>query len=84
MTTMKCPYCSGTGACEATLGARLRALRNDRNLTQEEMAKIAGITRPQLANLEANRSGPSMKALIAMADNLDVSTDWLLGRDKKQ
>lgn len=76
---MKCPYCDGTGECEATFGARLRALRNDKGLTQEEMSRMIGLSRPQIANLEANRSDPSMDTLRALMTKFDVSADWLLG-----
>lgn len=77
-----CPYCNGSGKCEPTFGARLRALRNDRGLTQEKMAEVAGVTRPQLANLEANRSGPNLASVVQLAEAFSVSTDWLLGRDE--
>ena len=78
---MKCPYCKGTGECETTFGARLRALRNDRGLTQEEMSRIIGIGRAQIANLEANRSEPSMDALRNIMVKFNISADWMLGRE---
>ena len=78
---MKCPYCDGTGVCEATFGARLRAARNDARLTQEAVAPHLGVSRAQLANLEANRSEPSIKVLRSAMTVFGHSADWFLGLD---
>ncbi len=78
---MKCPYCNGSGTCEATFGARLRAARNDARMTQEAVAPQLGISRAQLANLEANRSEPSLKVLRSAMEVFSHSADWFLGND---
>ena len=77
---MRCPYCKGTGKVEASFAARLRALREDKGLTQLQLSAIADVSRPQLANLEAGRSEPSIRLLTTLSTELEVSTDWLLGR----
>lgn len=78
---MKCPYCNGSGVCETTFGARLRAARNDKSLTQEALAPLLGVSRAQLANLEAGRSEPSMSVFRKVSEVLKVSADWLLGKE---
>jgi len=77
---MKCPYCSGTGKCEATLHARFRAARNDSGLTQQEIADKLSVSRAQLANLESGRTSISLPVLIEAADIFGKSLDWLSGR----
>ena len=79
---MDCPYCKGTGVCEATFSARLRAGRQNRKMTQEELAPLLGVSRPQLANLETGRSEPSMAVFRAAVEVLAVRADWLLGNEK--
>lgn len=74
-----CPTCRGAGEIRMVFGERLRAIRNDRNLSQEEMAGIIGLTRSQVANLEATRSDPTVPTLVAVARGLGVSVDFLLG-----
>ena len=77
---MKCPYCDGTGEVEASFSSRLRALRNKSGETQDVLAKAIHTSRPQLANLESGRSGPSLEVLLQIAEHYSASTDWLLGR----
>jgi transcriptional regulator with XRE-family HTH domain len=49
----------------ARLGARLRALRLQRNLTQADLASRAGISRPTLAALEREGAG-SLETLASV------------------
>lgn len=74
-----CPYCQGTGRIVASLSTRLTTLRTDRALTQDEVANAAGISRPQIANLERGRGEPSIPTLMRLAAFFHVSTDYLLG-----
>lgn len=62
------------------MGERLRSLRKSKGYTQEDLAELAGIGRPNLAKYETGKSLPSVDILIKLADALDVSTDYLLGR----
>jgi transcriptional regulator with XRE-family HTH domain len=75
-----CPYCKGTGKISPSPAVRLRALRDDRNLSQAEFANHVGISRAQIANLEAGRGTYSIELLVRIADKFQVSLDWLLGR----
>lgn len=59
---------------------RIRELRKEKNMTQSSLAAIAGITGRQFRNLETGYSTPSLETLIALADYLDVSLDYLVGR----
>ena len=59
---------------------RLRALRQDKDLTQNKLAKELCIDRKTLSNYETAYRTPSIYLVIKMADYFEVSTDYLLGR----
>jgi transcriptional regulator with XRE-family HTH domain len=59
---------------------RLQSLREDNDLTQEELSKILSINRSTLANYEAGTREPNFALLIKIADYFNVSLDYLLGR----
>ncbi|SFA76464.1 helix-turn-helix domain-containing protein [Selenomonas ruminantium] len=61
-------------------GDRLRALRQDLGLSQEEVAKKIGVSRPAYVNYEQGKSRPVRK-LQELAALFNVSTDYILGED---
>ena len=61
-------------------GDRLRALRQDLGLSQEEVAKKIGISRPAYVNYENGKSRPVRK-LQELASLFGVTTDYILGED---
>lgn len=62
---------------ESKLGEDLKGLRLQRNWTQKELSKRAGINVNSLSNLE-NGSGSSLKTLIRVLQSLD-RLEWLKG-----
>lgn len=60
-------------------GDRLRTLRKERGLTQEEFSKIIGIKRDRYAKYETGDSPVPSDLLKIMAKYFYVSTDFLLG-----
>lgn len=61
-------------------GERIRALRKQRGLNQDQLAELASLNRVTVAKYEAGRVEPGAQALVRIADALEVSTDTLLGR----
>lgn len=59
---------------------RLKDLREDSDLTQEQLSKYLNITRSALANYENEFREPPVGLLIKIADHFDVSLDYLLCR----
>ncbi|HEX7836078.1 MAG TPA: helix-turn-helix transcriptional regulator [Kofleriaceae bacterium] len=49
------------------LGARIQALRTDRDLTQEAVADRIGISQKYLSELERGQKSPSWEKLVAIA-----------------
>jgi transcriptional regulator with XRE-family HTH domain len=60
------------------LAFRLRRLREDRGLTQEELAKRSGISRVYVAFLEAGRQDPRVSIVMRLARALKVKAGALL------
>lgn len=63
-----------------SFGQRLKELRNERNLTQKELAKILMIAIPTLSHWECDYQEPAFKEIKTLSDYFNVSADYLLGR----
>lgn len=59
---------------------RLREIRMERGLTQQELGDKIGLHGMSISGYERGVKHPSFEALDNMADALDVSLDYLLGR----
>lgn len=62
----------GWEAARRTVGTRIRALRQERGLTQEALALASGVTRNVLIDVEAGRRGLLYERLFDIAAALDV------------
>lgn len=58
---------------------RLLELRNERELSQREMAKILGVSQATYNNWENSNTQPSIEQLITLARFFGVSVDFLIG-----
>ena len=66
-------------------GERIEELRKVRKITQEELAKRIGISKSQLGRIENGETKTlSSNLLMRLADEFDVSTDYILGRSNIQ
>ena len=61
-------------------GKRLKLLREEKNLSQQEMAKLLGVSRPTVTKYEIGERHPEPKAMEKMLDYFNVSLDYLFGR----
>lgn len=59
---------------------RLKYLRKEKKLTQNDMAELLGITRQGYAKYESGSGEPDIKAIDKLANFFNVTTDYLLGR----
>ena len=56
----------------------LVALRKKQNLSQQQLAKLAGMTRASIALIESGTSNPTLEALIKLSSCLKISIDELI------
>jgi transcriptional regulator with XRE-family HTH domain len=59
-------------------GDRIKALRTERKLTQEQLAKAAGISIGFLSDVETGNSKIGADKLLDLAEALDVTLDYLM------
>lgn len=63
----------------ATIGYRVRALREKRGLTQDQLAKKAGITQGTLSLIESDKTEtPSGRTMAALCAVLQTTPDFLV------
>ena len=63
---------------------RLRAARLGRGLSQGELARKSGVSENGIQGYELGKVSPGAQNLIALADALEVSLDWLCGREGRK
>lgn len=62
-----------------TLAEKMKALRKERKITQEQLANGIGVERSSIGKYETGTQ-PSTEIIGRIADYFGVSTDYLLGR----
>lgn len=62
-------------------GERLNKTRKEQGYTAQRMADLICVGLRTYRNYESGRSCPDFDKLVQIADILNVSTDYLLGRD---
>jgi len=58
----------------------IKKLREERKLSQKDIADHLGVTRQAVNSYECGRREPDFKVLIKLADYFGVTVDYLLGR----
>jgi transcriptional regulator with XRE-family HTH domain len=61
-------------------GSRLKELREEANLSLEQLAERFGTSRQVFWRYENNQREPEYEILVRIADYFGVSIDYLLGR----
>ena len=49
--------------------------RKDRNLTQEELAGIIGVSRPSISRFESGDYNPTLDMMVKIAEGLELNLD---------
>ena len=60
------------------VGARIKAARKAKHMTQEKLAAVVDLSTPHMSALERGIKQPSLETLVIIANELDVSADYLL------
>ena len=62
-----------------TLQEKIKKLRKNKNLTQSELANMAGVTKTAVYNWERGSYSPDGDNLIKLAEALGTTASYLLG-----
>lgn len=66
------------------IAENVRQLRQSRNLTQEQLARLSGVPRPTWSNLESGTANPTVAVLAKVAAALQVPVEELISPPKAQ
>jgi len=66
------------------LGQRLKLLRNEKGMTQQDMADLLGKTSRHYQAMESGKINVPGLTLIKLADFFGVSIDYLVGRSDER
>lgn len=62
------------------MNRKLRSLREDKGVTQDDVARLLGVSRTAVTYWESGTKRPDLVNLVKLADLYNVSLDYLLGR----
>jgi len=65
-------------ADDSALADRLRRTRRERSLTQEDLARISGVSQVMIAKIEQGRRQPRLPVLYQLANALDIPLSELV------
>jgi transcriptional regulator with XRE-family HTH domain len=68
------------GILMATFGQRLKRLREEKELSQQELAKLFSLSQSTIAYYELDKKQPSQKTLQRLAEFFGCTVDYILGR----
>ena len=61
------------------IGERLKKLRRDKKISQEELGAIIGVQSSAVSRYETDKDDPSDKIKVIIAKHFNISLDYLLG-----
>ena len=61
-----------------SLAEKLKILRLEHNMTQQDVATLISVARATVAGYEKKERQPSLETLAALADLFDVTVDYLI------
>ena len=63
------------------MGKRIKDMRVEKNLSQQELGDIIGVTKVSVCGYENGTRTPSLETFAILADTFGTTTDYLLGRE---
>lgn len=63
---------------------RLKQLRNDKHLTQAQVAERIGVTASMISAYESDLKQPALETVIRIANLFGVTVDYLVCREDKR
>lgn len=66
-----------------SLGARIRKLREERNISQQDLAAMCNFDKSNMARIESGRTNPTFLTLHKISVALNISLSILVDLDSK-
>jgi transcriptional regulator with XRE-family HTH domain len=66
------------------VGSRVRELREARDMTQDDLAGVLGLTKSAVSRIESGERGLAAPELAALAGHFGVSADFLLFGEREE
>lgn len=63
------------------VGNRIREERLKRKMSQQQLGDLLGVTKVSVCGYESGTRTPTMETFLKLIDILDLSPDYILGRD---
>ena len=63
------------------VGKRLKEIRMQKGLSQQKLGDMIGVTKVSICGYENGTRVPTIDNLVKLADSLDTTIDYLLGRE---
>lgn len=60
------------------IGRRIAESRKHRNIKQQDLAEMVGISNNHLSSIERGKAGPSLELLVDICNALQITPDFLL------
>lgn len=67
-----------------TLGQQMAALRKKKGLSQADLGKAVGTSGDIIGRYERDEVKPSIEVAMKIADTLDISLDYLVGKSSSE
>ena len=68
----------------ASIGYRIKQIRQNKHITQEELAEAAGVGVTHISHLETGSGTVSLKVFLAIVNHLNCSADDVLCKEIKK
>lgn len=65
----------------ACIGQHIKEIRNEKKLTQDWLAEKTGVNVSHISNIETNKVKVSLTLLVHICNALDVTVDYILGKE---
>lgn len=65
------------------IAKQLQYIKKANNLTQQKMAELTGITQSTMSDWLNGKASPTITNLINLANNLNITLDYLVGRENE-
>ena len=63
------------------IGERVKEARKNKNLSQQQLGDMLGVSKVSICGYENGVRIPTIENFVQLLDILDLSADYLLGRD---